>query len=223
MPQSAPSIWTVCREGFRRNRVPAIVLQAFAGGLLLLYFLVSPAREAFQVIGRLKADTGPAFAFISTAVFGGFLPWLVLWRRGRVDGRPLAHLLFLVLFWGVQGMIVDLLYTLQDQAFGSGRDWKTLAIKTLIDQGPFNLFWGTPNSLVFYGWKNAGFSWRRFARGLTRQRVLHRYVSIQVSGWITWIPAVLMIYSLPPDLQVPLFNLVLCFFSLLLAFVSREG
>ena len=43
---SPPStIWAVCREGFRRNRVPALVLQAFAGILLCLYFTVLPVQQ----------------------------------------------------------------------------------------------------------------------------------------------------------------------------------
>jgi hypothetical protein len=36
-----------------------------------------------------------------------------------------------------------------------------------------------------------------------------------------WIPAVIMIYALPLGLQQPLFNLVVCFFSLLLLFLNR--
>jgi hypothetical protein len=38
-----------------------------------------------------------------------------------------------------------------------------------------------------------------------------------------WIPAVATIYSLPSALQVPLFNLVLCFWCLLISFISRAS
>jgi hypothetical protein len=40
--------------------------------------------------------------------------------------------------------------------------------------------------------------------------------------WIVWLPAVAVIYSLPPALQIPLFNIVLCFFSLLYAALTRR-
>lgn len=217
------SILGICREGVRRNRIPALFLQAFAGGILLLYFFVPGARSVFVTIETFKAQSGPGFAMGSTALFGGLLPWLVLRARGKFKtSNALGHLLFLIVFWAVQGMIVDALYTFQDHLFGSGRDWSTLLTKLLVDQGPFNLLYATPNTLLFYGWRNADFSWRRFWRQLDRRSLLHRYITIQVSGWVTWVPAVLMIYSLPPDLQIPLFNLVLCFFSLLLAFVSRH-
>lgn len=215
-------IRAVCIEGFRRNRVPALVLQAFAAALLALYFLVPPMRPGFEAVGELKTGTDPWFAMVSTSLFAGFIPWLVLCHRGRIggDGRW-KHFAFLTLYWAMQGAVVDALYTWQDRWFGSGNDWPTLAVKTLVDQGPFNLIYATPLSLVMYGWKDAGFSWSRFREQNPWPRLRHRYAVIQVSVWIVWIPAVTMIYCLPPELQIPLFNFIICFFSLLLAFVSR--
>jgi len=214
----------VCQEGFRKNRIPAFILQGFAASLLVLYFMVEPVRNAFQVIGDLKSETDPWFAMVTTALFAGVIPWTVQAFRGRFPkGRRLYHLLFLALYWAIQGFAVDTLYHWQENTFGNGRDLQTLAVKVLIDQFPFNLFWGTPNSVVWYGWRDADFSWRRFREQNPMPRLINRYVTIQVSVWIIWIPAVMMIYTLPLDLQIPLFNLVICFFSLLLATVSRKG
>jgi len=212
----------VCKEGFRRNRFPALVLQLFAATLLGLYFFAPALRPAFTAVGDLKAHADPWFALLSTALFGGLLPWIVLCARGRIaPGDRLRQLAFLLAFWALQGAAVDTLYTLQHHWFGDGRDPHTLLLKLLVDQGPFNLLWATPCTLLLYGWRNAGFSWTRFRAENPWPRLRHRYATVQVSAWIVWIPAVLMIYSLPPDLQIPLFNLVLCFFSLLLVFVSR--
>ena len=58
-----------------------------------------------------------------------------------------------------------------------------------------------------------------FARQSFGQRVL----VVVCSTWVVWIPAVAIIYSLPSALQVPLFNLVLCFWCLLMSFISRES
>jgi hypothetical protein len=209
-------------EGFRRNRFPAVVLQCFAGTLLLLYFYVPGARPAFEQIGDLKQSSGPWFAVISTALFAGLIPWIVLCFRGRIPrGDRGKHLVFYLAYWAMQGATVDLLYTWQAHWFGSGRDTSTLLLKTLVDQGPYNLLYATPIGTLLYGWKDAGFSWRRFRKENPWTRLRHRYIVIQISVWIVWIPGVLMIYCLPTDLQIPLFNLVICFFSLLLVFVSR--
>ena len=215
------SIFSVCLEAFRRNRFPALVLQAAAGVILLLFFLVPATRPAFEGIGALKTRHGYLFSALSTMFFGGVVSWAVLWRRGRIPtGQVWAQGLFFLVFWAVQGLMVDTLYRLQGAWFGQGNDPATLFKKVLIDQGPYNLLYATPVSLCFYAWKDAGFSVDR-AREALRGEFAHRYWTIMVSAWIIWIPAVTMIYSLPAELQIPLFNLVVCFFTLVLAFVSR--
>ena len=58
---------------------------------------------------------------------------------------------------------------------------------------------------------------------LDRRSYFVRYVKVQVACWTVWIPAVTIIYSLPAELQVPMFNLVLCFYTLVLAVLTSEG
>jgi hypothetical protein len=42
-----------------------------------------------------------------------------------------------------------------------------------------------------------------------------------ISNLGVWVPTVCIIYALPSALQLPLFNLVLCFFTLLLAHLAH--
>jgi len=216
------TVLAVCRAGIRRNRIPALMVQAFAGTLVALYCLAPELRPWFELIGAIKARYNPGFAIISTAFFGGLIPWLVLMHRGRIpSGQHLRHLSFYVGFWALQGAVVNTLYSGLNAWLGPNKDLQTLLLKVLIDQGPFNLLWGTPCCLFLMGWKDAEFSWSRFRVANPPRVLAHRFLTIQVSAWVVWIPAVTMIYSLPADLQIPLFNLVVCFFSLLLTFVSR--
>jgi len=222
MSTSHQSVWAICVEGFRRNRVPAVILQSAAGILLASYFLVPSLRPVFDSVSDLKERTDPWFAIMSTSLFAGFIPWAVSLHRGRISaGRGLPHLIGMLLYWAMVGGVVDGLYTLQDQWFGSGRDFQTLALKTLVDQGPFNLFWATPTCLIFYGWKETDFSWTRFRTVHSWPVIKRKYITIQVSCWIVWIPAVAMIYAMPLALQIPLFSLVICFFSILLMFLNK--
>jgi hypothetical protein len=48
-------------------------------------------------------------------------------------------------------------------------------------------------------------------------------VVVLFSTWIVWLPTVAIVYSLPNVLQLPLSNLVLCFWCLLLSFISRRS
>jgi FtsH-binding integral membrane protein len=43
-----------------------------------------------------------------------------------------------------------------------------------------------------------------------------------VATWGVWVPAVAVIYLLPTALQLPLQNVVLCFFTLLVIFMTRR-
>jgi len=216
------TIWKLCAEGFRRNRIPALILQGVAGVLLASYFLVPAFRPGFDAVADLKQRTDPWFAMVSTGLFAGLIPWAVSYYRGRIPRhRWVPHLLAMVVYWTLTGALIDFVYTLQDRVFGSGRDFQTLALKTLVDQGPYNLLWATPTCLIFYGWKEADFSWSRFKATHPWPVIKQKYVLIQVSCWIVWIPAVMMIYAMPLALQIPLFSLVICFFSILLMFLNR--
>lgn len=222
MSRLRPILYT-CIYAFKRNRAPALVLQSFAALILLLYFLAPSARPAFEAIGTLRARNGYLFSALSTAFSGGLVSWAVLWHRGRIPpGQLLPQCAFFLIYWAAQGLMVDTLYRIQGEWFGHGNDPMTLFKKVLVDQGPYNLLYATPVSLFFYTWKDHGFSaskaWTAYKTDFSR-----RYSAVQFSSWLVWIPAVTMIYSLPPDLQIPLFNLVICFFTLVLAFVSRES
>ncbi len=219
---SSPPLLQLFRDAFRRNLRAGIVLQCFAGLILLLYFAVPAADPVFAAVQEAKLHYGRWFPFFSTALFGGMIPLAVLWSRGGVPAGFLGkQILFMFFFWGIQGVIVDEFYRLQGEWFGHGRDPVTLFKKLLIDQGPYNLLWATPSTILCYTWKDQGFSFPAARNALAEENVFFRYLAIQMSSWSIWIPAVFMIYCLPLDLQVPMQNLVLCFFSLLLAFVSR--
>lgn len=216
------TLLAICREGFRRNRVPAFILQSCAALVLVAYFFVPASQPFFTRLAGWKAAYGYLFSAISTMIFGGLVSWGVLWYRGRIPkGMVLKQGLFFLTYWALQGIMVDTLYRFQETWFGQAHDPWTILKKVLVDQGPYNLFYATPASLLFYTWKDANFSIKT-----TRQKLRHqpgqRYWRIMISVWIVWIPSVTMIYMLPADLQIPLFNLVLCFFTLLLAFVSRD-
>jgi hypothetical protein len=45
---------------------------------------------------------------------------------------------------------------------------------------------------------------------------------VLLSLWCIWIPVVSCVYSLPAPLQMPLFNIVLCFWSMLFALITSR-
>ncbi|MDF1739643.1 MAG: hypothetical protein P1U86_10825 [Verrucomicrobiales bacterium] len=210
-------------EGVRSNLIPGFFLWLVGLTVVAVYYLVPPARGSFEWVSGKKEQYGYLYSGVSTALFGGLIPFLYLWWRGGIPrGRVVSWGLFLVIYWSIKGIEVDALYRFQGWLFGEGTDFKTIVAKVCVDQFVYCPFWSAPLTAIFYGWKVAGFSWKRLRPKLNRDFFLMVIPGVLLSTWIVWLPAVAIIYALPPGLQIPLFNLVLCFFVLLISMLSKD-
>jgi len=159
------------------------------------------------------------------------IPWLVLTlktiaserEQGLHFGQIARQGLFYVLFFAERGVEVDAFYRLQVVLFGDGNDVETIVKKVLVDQFVYSMLFAAPINMLCFLWKDLDFSFSKLKEALDWSFVTFRWPCGVVSAWIVWIPAVSCIYVLPSSLQIPLFNLVLCFFVLLLTFVSKRA
>jgi hypothetical protein len=71
-------------------------------------------------------------------------------------------------------------------------------------------------------WQDQGFNWLKTRRQLTLPILTIKIATTVVTNWLIWIPSVILIYMMPLSLQIPLFNLVLCFFVLVLSAVQKD-
>jgi hypothetical protein len=133
----------------------------------------------------------------------------------------MANFLFLLIFWAINGLAVDILYQAQAVLFGDQVDVCTIVKKMLVDQFVFCPLWSAPFAAVAMHWKNCNFSFRKTREQFSRTLFTIELPSILISIWSVWIPTVAIVYSLPLALQFPLFNIVLCFWSLLLTALSK--
>jgi hypothetical protein len=202
-------------QAARPNLVPGLILQCAAVLLLTLYYLEPSARPGFEWVASLKERWGYLYSAITTALCGGFIPWLFVLWRGRTRQHALRDLAFYVVFWAVMGVQVDALYRVQGQFFGNEPSFTVLARKVAVDQFIFAAFWAVPLSAVFYMWKSAGYDWQSVHGKINREFFSLHLPTMVVSAWLIWLPAVSIVYSLPPALQIPIFSLVQCFWSLL--------
>jgi len=211
-------------RGLRRNLIPGLVLQICALAIVLGYYFAPAFQATLDAIGGIKARYGYFYSAVSTAVFGGAIPFLVLFLTRQVPkGRAWAGLAFYVGFWMWKGVEVDALYRCQVLLFGNAVTFGTVAAKTCVDQFAYNPLWAGPTQVIFFLWKDANFSWTGLKWQLEQEGLLHRVVVVLFSTWVVWIPAVAIVYTLPSALQIPLSNLVLCFWCLLLSFISKSG
>jgi hypothetical protein len=220
--QPAANPWRQSLAAARANLIPGLALQAFALALLLAYWFHPPSHAAMDALAALKLRWGWRYSLFATALCGGLIPFLYLRSQAATRAAtPASHGVFYLCFWAIKGVEVDWFYQVQGWLFGNGNGIGTIVSKVLVDQFCYSVIWSTPCALLVFFWKDAGFGLARL-RELDWTAFLRANMPKALIGlWGVWVPAVTIIYSLPPALQIPLFNIVLCFYALLFATLNR--
>ncbi len=210
--------------GMRKNALPGLALWLLALLLILADRAIPAAHAIFQDVGTWKVRYGLLFSATTTSFFGGAVPFLFLLASEKPRRDRLAvEFAFYLLFWAYKGVEVDLFYRLQSRFFGNQALPGTIVRKVLVDQFVYNPIWAAPVSALAFLWKESAFSWKTVRSKLGLEFMTFTVPVTLMSTWAVWIPAVAVIYCLPAPLQIPLFNLVLCFWVLVLTFISKRA
>ena len=211
-------------DALKKNLFPGLVLQVFALSLVLVYFFVPASQPVYAWFGVLKNLYGYGYSFLATALFGGLIPFLYLYATGRLDKSRsyFGLLIFYFVFWGLKGIEVDFFYQLQGKWFGYENTVQTVVLKAAVDQFIYSAFWAAPSITIVYLWVECGYDFRKWISAMDRNFFRVKIPTVILSNWMVWIPSVSIVYSMPQDLQIPLFNLVLCFWVLLLAVLNKK-
>jgi hypothetical protein len=221
-PSSSARLISNIKSAIGANLLPGLCLQLFALTIGLSYFYWPASQPTFQFFADLKAEYGVVYAAISTALFGGLLPFIYMYLSGKIRFLPIQQLIFYVLIWALLGSVINAFYNFQVVLFGDGNDWLTIVKKTAFDQFVFSTFLTGPFIALAFLWKDQQFNWQK-AKMQFADLIKVQIPTTVVTTWIIWIPAVSLIYMMSSNLQIPLFNLVLCFFVLILAIVNEDG
>lgn len=207
----------------RTNALPGLLIVLVALGVLVGYHQWPAFHDMLEVVRGWKLRFGFAFSAVSTALFGGLLPILfrLIPRETRKDPQW-RFLPFFVGFWAFKGMEVDALYRLQAWWFGDTTDAWVIAAKVFVDQFVYCPIWAVPTMMLGYLWKDCGYSVAEVRRRLGPRWYLTRCLPLLIANLGVWVPAVAVIYALPQALQLPMMNLVLCLFVLLVMMLTGE-
>ena len=209
----------------RANFLPGLLLQALMLGFLALYLWHEETRRSLAAVARFKQESGYAFAFVSYLAAAALLPELLriaFFQQGRISRGNLWNFLTAAPFWGIMGMIVDLLYRLQTVWFGPGSDLATIVPKVAVDQFIFSPFISAPAIVGYLHWRDARFRVGALRETLRTDFFLTRVFPIIVAGWCIWIPGVSLVYFMPPPLQLPVAVLIQIFWVLILTTISER-
>lgn len=210
-------------SALKDNIIPGLFLWCIGIALVASYYLNESSRSLFLGIIQLKEEYGFLYSAISTSLFGGLIPFVFMRLSGRDQvGNSLLHGVVFVAYWALRGVDVDTFYRLQGWIFGNGVDWQTIFFKVCVDQFIYCVFWATPVTAGFYSLKEADFSFEKWKKEKKGSDLVEMIIVFTVSTWLVWIPGTAIIYSLPAPLQIPLFNLTLCFFVILVSVFSKK-
>jgi hypothetical protein len=212
-------------EAAKANAVPGFILQGAMLAVLIGYY-VSPAfADLLDRLAHYKAEHGLAFVVVSAVLAGAVLPEIfviVFFQRWRFRKENLRNLAFTIPTWGIDGILVDLMYRLNAVWFGDVTTVWVVTAKILVDQLGYNPFFAAPAEVLVYEWKNDGFSWGSVRRALSWEHYRDKIVPTLLATWAVWGPLMAIIYSLPYALQFPLFTIALTFWVLLLTYMTNR-
>lgn len=212
-------------EAAKANAVPAFILQGAMLALLIAYYLSPACADLLDRLAHYKEQHGLGFVVIAAILAGAIAPELFViafFQRGRPRRENLRNLAFTIPTWGIDGILVDLMYRLNAVWFGDVVTVPVVIAKILVDQLGYNPFFAAPTEVLVYEWKNEGFSWKSVRRALTWGHYRDKIVPTLLATWAVWVPLMAIIYSLPYALQFPLFSIALTFWVLLLTYMTNR-
>ncbi len=215
--------WRIGLRAARANLVPGLVLQAAALAVVIAYYQSPGFHALLQHVADWQHRGGIVFTMLMRVVFNGLIPALFCaLLPGLRMPRPGAALIFGMVWWAFMGANTHVFYNLQAWLWGDDVNLATVLCKTATDMLIYSPCYASPLVAAAHMWQDLNYShraWlRQFGAGWYRRVVLPN----QVPGWTFWTPGVLILYSLPTDLQLPMSALLGCFWSLMCLQIARR-
>ncbi len=224
MPSHLREVIRLGWGGAKSNLLPGSILWVAGIVLVVLYYQVDAVADTLDHVGDFKLKFSPWFAIVSTALFGSLIPWILQALFSKGTSKQSFHQVpLLLVLWGIQGWEIDWLYRIQAMLFGTGIDVTTIVQKTLVDQFVWVPFLGVPQLVLAYLFIENKCSLSACRRALQRKPFLQRAIPLIIATWIVWIPSVSLIYLFPLALQLPLMNVILALWCLILTFFAKNA
>ena len=220
-------IWHNFMSAARANILPAIGLQSVALFLLWAYHFWPAARTTLEQLALWKQSTGYIFSFVTSALAGALLPFVLQrLQSGSHRRMTFAALPELLFFWGVRGCIIDAFYLLQAVLWGDNAQPSTLAIKIFCDLVLFSPLIAAPSIALMFSWADSERQPARFravfAGGFRNWFGRDVWPLVQMA-WIVWLPVLAVIYALPAGLQFPVQVIIQCLWALIVVVLTDKN
>lgn len=211
------------KQAFKRNIGPGSVLWVFMLAFFVIYVKNESFRNGLEKVSLMKSEIGYPFSFAVYVISAALLPEIlkiVFFQKCRISRENLYNFAFFGVVFGFCGILTDVFYNYQAIWFGSDNKLTTLLLKALIDQGVYSPIANFLLIAIFF-WRENRFATSVFAQIFTPGFIASRLLPVVVAGWCVWIPGVMLVYSMPTQLQLPVASLILCFWVLIFSFFAQ--
>ncbi len=203
-----------------------IFFQTIAIGLYFCYEHIPSVRTSVDTFAHWKSSGGIFLSALLTALAGTVLPETVrtvvgpdrIWSTQR-----LRKLGWNFLFFGFNGLLVDLFYVLQVHLFGLGHTLSVLLPKMALDCLVFIPWICLPMTVSYFLWLELSWSPAQILRAWNWPLYRDRVLPLLFPDYLYWIPIIFFLYGLPLNLQIPFFLLAFSGWSLAFVFIASHG
>jgi hypothetical protein len=217
--------WAEGLRAARANLVPGLLVQSLMFAVLMAYYFYPPTQHWLDALALVRARWGYGYSMLNALVAGALIPELLrifLFQKGKIQPANAANLAFSIPFWCVMGLAVDVFYRYQAHWFGAEASVAVVLKKVLVDQFLYNPLFAVPVTSWLYDWKSRGYRTEGIGVFFTAGYYRDVIVPGLFATWGVWIPVMLILYSLPTLLQIPLFGLALSLWVMLYTWMSEQ-
>lgn len=212
----------------RKTLIPALWVWGLMMLIAALYYLVPATHIAFAALVDFQNRLGIWFPSVGMGLSVGILVEIVrvgLSPEKRWQRANTVNATFNFIIWSVMGVTQHYRYAWQVEVFGAGNSFGELATKVAFDQFIWTVFFANPYQAILYLWKNCNFSWCAVAQLARPLRTFWgtRMLPMLISNWAFWIPMAFLVYSFPPELQIPMAILAVTIWVILLSFLTAAS
>ena len=199
-----------------------LILWTASVALVIAYYTLPSVASALEPMARWQRESGWIAAFLNRVIFCGLIPGVFIVCVKSIRPKHVVAVIAVQTAWsGICGVVSDCMFSLNAYLFGTGVDFLTLCVKTVICQFVWTPFFFAPLGSIVYFWIGRDFSVRRFRKEMPSRFYYGLVLPNLLVNWVIWIPATFAINALPTPLQVQLSGLVSSLFSLMLLVIGR--
>ncbi|MFA5257107.1 MAG: hypothetical protein WC360_03060 [Opitutales bacterium] len=215
---------TIFWRALKANWIPAIGIWIAGSFIVYAYYQGGIVKDAANGVMVLRERFGLIYPICSMTLFGALLPALTQALLSPSErAAVLRRLPYVIPFWAYKGIEVEYLYKLQGILWGDEPTLLGVIGKVAVDQFVYNPLLGAITLILYLRWVAIRIG--ELPAG-TPRLPKHWYkllvVPLLVATWALWIPAVTLVYLLPTPLQLPMSNLILWLWAMMLVFMSKQ-